>query len=74
MKNSIIHSGKAFDWERANEAVDNIADDDGNVNWYAALCADPGVMSCPGCGVHLWREGIDVECPDCGHRWNTEGS
>jgi predicted RNA-binding Zn-ribbon protein involved in translation (DUF1610 family) len=72
MKSPIIHTGKPFDWDRGNEAVEHLANDDGSVNWRAAFSADPGVMSCPNCAVHLWREGTDVECPECGHRWTVE--
>jgi len=66
----IILSGPAFDWDegaryQANAVVD------GEVNWRAAMFADPGVMKCPGCGEFLWREGHVVKCPHCSHEWDT---
>jgi len=70
MERPIIHSGEPFDWDSPKP---DVVDDDGNVNWRAAMMADPGVMSCPACEAHLWAEGHEVECPHCGHRW-TRGA
>lgn len=44
---------------------DNIANDDGSINWGVAMRADPGVKSCPKCGEHYWNEAAVMECPDC---------
>jgi len=73
MKNPIIIEGEPFDWDHGNEMQERVAEAaaEGHVNWFAAHCADPGVMSCPGCGIHLWREGKRVRCPDCGHEWEV---
>lgn len=73
MKNPIILSGKPFDWEFGDKMQEKVAEaaEQGEVNWGAAFFADPGVMKCPGCGVHLWREGERVRCPDCGHEWEV---
>jgi hypothetical protein len=69
MKNVIILEGKSFDWEQGNKAAKHAVDDEGNVNWYAAFGADPGVMSCPKCGTYFWREGTLVKCTECGEEW-----
>lgn len=71
MTRPIILEGKGFDWEAGNRAQEKVAEaaEEGEVNWGAAMLADPGVMKCPGCGVYLDREGKKVECPDCGHVW-----
>ena len=71
MKSPIILDGPAFDWEEGKRCSDQVVDEDGEVNWYAAMGADPGVMACPGCGLYLWQEGDRVRCPDCGHEWVT---
>lgn len=65
MKSPIILQGQPFDWEAAGKAMLNAVDETGQVNWTAALLADPGVMRCPDCDLWLWREGDEVECPDC---------
>lgn len=72
MKHPIIIEGNAFDFEAASEAASQAVDNDGNVCWGAAMFADPGVMTCPSCGLYLWNEGDVVRCPDCGHEWETE--
>lgn len=71
MKHPIIIDGPAFDWEEGERNGAQAVDDDGNVNWGAAMCADPGVMKCPGCAEYLWAEGWTAKCPDCGHEWRT---
>lgn len=71
MKHPIILDGSAFDWAEGERYAQRAVDDDGNVDWMAAAFADPGIMSCPGCGVHLWAEGWTVRCPDSGHEWRT---
>ena len=72
MKHPIILEGKGFDWDKGQKASEHVMDDEGNVNWYAAFSADPGVMKCPKCGVYLWNEGTKVRCPDCGHEWSPK--
>jgi hypothetical protein len=85
MKSPIILEGRPFDWEFGNEASKHILNEDealtaevheeeAPINWGAAMCADPGVMKCPGCGAFLWNEGDRVRCPDCGHEWRTDGT
>lgn len=74
MKSPIIIDGPAFDWEAGEEAVSNVVGADGEPNMGAAMFADPGVMSCPACSEHLWREGHNVRCPKCGHEWDTRGA
>lgn len=69
MKSPIILTGKPFDWKQGGENMLRAVNNDGTVNWAAAFGADPGVMKCPNCGVYLWREGEDVQCPDCRHVW-----
>lgn len=71
MKRPIILEGKPFDWDEGKRYGAQAVDDDGNVNWMAAMFADPGVMACPGCGEHLWNEGMTAKCPDCEHEWRT---
>jgi hypothetical protein len=70
IKRPIILDGEPFPWDEPNP-MGEVVDDDGRVNWAAALWADPGTMRCPGCGVALWREGYRVRCPDCGHECET---
>lgn len=70
MDRPIIIKGEPFDWKRGAEAMDHAVDKDGNVNWRAASCADPGVTKCPKCATYFWREGELVECNKCGERWN----
>ena len=70
MKEPIIHDGKPFDWKAGAEAMQHAVTPEGEPNWGALMAADPGVMKCPGCGVHLWQEGRIVECPECGEAWN----
>lgn len=72
MKHPVILDGPAFDWAEGERYAQHAVDDGGNVNWMAVFFADPGVMSCPGCGVHLWAEGFAVRCPDCGTEWRTQ--
>lgn len=69
MKSPIIIEGKAFPWNEPNPHGE-VIDEAGEVNWGAAFFADPGVMSCPGCHVYLWREGAHVRCPECGTEWH----
>jgi hypothetical protein len=71
MKNPIIIEGPPFDWDKGQKCLEQAVDDKGDVNWFAAFNADPGVMACPNCGIHLWNEGKIVKCPDCGHQWET---
>jgi hypothetical protein len=70
MRRPTILQGEPFDWAAGAEAARNIVGDDGEVNWMAAASADPGVVKCPGCGEHLWREGERVRCPVCGHEFD----
>jgi hypothetical protein len=69
MESPIILEGEPFNWETGGEAMSQVIKPDGKVNWFAAMAADPGVMSCPGCNEFLWREGHRVKCPHCGHEW-----
>lgn len=71
MERPIIISGQPFDWKSGAEAAENVVGEDGEVNWMAAMFADPGVMRCPGCREYLWREGDLVRCPHCSHEWDT---
>ncbi len=70
MKSPIILEGVPFPWNEPNP-YGAVVNDAGKVNWAAAASADPGVMKCPGCGVYLWNEGIQVRCPDCLHEFIT---
>ena len=70
MKRPIIIEGPPFDWEAGAKALGGVCDG-GEPNWGAAACADPGVMKCPGCDEHLWREGHVVRCPHCSCEWDT---
>jgi Zn finger protein HypA/HybF involved in hydrogenase expression len=71
MKRPIILQGESFDWEKGQEYATHAVDEEGNVNWGAAMFADPGVMQCPACNAYLWKEGKRVCCPDCGHEWDA---
>jgi uncharacterized Zn finger protein (UPF0148 family) len=72
MKSPIILEGESFDWKAGQKAASHVINNNGSINWTAAMLADPGVMSCPSCGIHLWWEGKRVRCPDCGHEWNVK--
>ncbi len=68
MKQPILIEGQAFDWDEGAR----LAERHGGANTIrGALFVDPGVMSCPGCDEMLWREGIRVQCPHCGHQWEV---
>lgn len=43
-------------------AMDNVVDAAGEVNWKAAFYADPGVKKCPGCEEFYWDEASVMEC------------
>jgi hypothetical protein len=64
MKHARIISGEYAD-NFSKEAADNVIDADGEINWRAAMWADPGVKSCPKCKTHYWNEAAVMECPDC---------
>jgi hypothetical protein len=66
----IIH-GTPFDWNTAAEAANNIANEDGSINYRAAFYADPGVTKCPNCYEYYWREGIIVQCLACKCMWDV---
>ncbi|RJP53599.1 MAG: hypothetical protein C4583_04235 [Anaerolineaceae bacterium] len=66
MQRPIIIEGQPFDWKDGEKNMLNAVDENGEVNWFAAMNADPGVMRCPKCQEWLWREGIKVKCPTCG--------
>ena len=74
VKHPIIITGAAFDWEAGSQCASDAVDNDGNINWFAAFGADPGVMKCPNteCGIYLWNEGERVRCPDCAHEFDTK--
>lgn len=71
MKSPIIIEGHPADWEAHGRAADRVQNPGGGVNWGAAMLADPGVMSCPACGEHMWCEGLRVRCPYCAHEFDT---
>jgi hypothetical protein len=69
----ILNSSKwRFNWEEADKALNNAVNDDGSINWGAAMSADPGVSKCPGCEKFFWAEAEHLECTNCGTKWNTE--
>ena len=72
MRSPKIIEGEPFDWEAANEAMDNVQREDGSVNWRAAFSADPGCTECPTCETFFWREGKVVECLECGTWFTTD--
>lgn len=74
MKHPIIIEGSPFDWERGKRAMDAVISKSGDVNWGAAMAADPGVTKCPKCGVYFWKEAKLVKCTECGFSWNTENN
>ncbi len=69
MKRAKILEGQPFDWDSGAEAMKHVVNQDGTVNYRAAMYADPGVMQCPHCNEYHWREGVRVECPDCGKEY-----
>lgn len=71
MRTPKIIKGAAFDWKDAEKYSKAAVDDKGNVNWMAAMFADPGVTVCPKCDAYYWNEGEIVECLDCGTQWET---
>jgi len=74
MKHPIIlpNSAWQFNYDNAKEAAENAVDDEGNVNWWAAMAADPGVTKCPGCDTEYFRDAEKLECPECGTQWNVD--
>ena len=71
MKSAKIIEGQPFDWERGGRAMNNVISDNGEINWGAAFCADPGVTSCPKCGEKYWAEGTKLECTICNTQFPT---
>ena len=49
MQRPIIIEGQPFDWKEGEKNMLNAVDESGEVNWFAAMNADPGVMQCPKC-------------------------
>ena len=74
MKSPIIIEGPSFDWKRGKKAMDAVISKSGDVNWGAAMAADPGVTKCPKCGGCFWKEAKLVKCTECGVSWNTENN
>ena len=68
MKEPIILEGEPFDWE---EGVRQAEKHGGGNTIRGAMFSDPGIMACPGCDEHLWKEGVRVRCPHCGHEWKV---
>jgi len=62
MKHARLVSGE---YQNAWGGMDNIANDDGSINWGVAFRADPGVKKCPGCGEFYWDEASVMECTTC---------
>lgn len=71
IKRAFIVRGMPFDWEKGSQAINQVVDPDGNVNWKAACSADPGVIHCPTCETYFWREGVELECSSCGTHFQT---
>lgn len=68
MKTVIVLEGARADWDvhrRASAALT----ESGGENMVAAMHADPGVMSCPGCGEYFLAEGTLVRCTECQCEW-----
>lgn len=65
MRSAKIIEGKPFDWNRGEEAMKNVVNSDGSINWGAAAVADPGVTHCPVCSTKFWAEGTRLECTVC---------
>lgn len=59
MKHARLVSGE---YQNCWGGMDNIANDDGSINWGVAFRADPGVKKCPGCGEFYWDEASVMEC------------
>jgi hypothetical protein len=68
MKEPIILEGEPFDWEEGQRQAEKHG---GGNTIRGAMFSDPGIMACPGCDEHLWKEGIRVRCPHCGHEWKV---
>jgi hypothetical protein len=68
MKEPIILEGEPFDWEEGARQAEKHG---GGNTIRGAMFSDPGIMACPGCDEHLWKEGIRVRCPHCGHEWKV---
>lgn len=67
-----IIEGRPFDWQTAEQEVNARLGPNGEMTFGAAMCADPGVLSCPFCGSYMWHEGRVVECPVCEQRFLTD--
>lgn len=68
MKEPIVLEGQSFDWEEGARLAERHG---GGNTIRGAMFSDPGVMACPGCDELLWREGVRVRCPHCGHEWTV---
>lgn len=56
--------GWKFDWQEAARDTQRYLDSGRKM--MAAACADPGVVGCPQCGEHHWREFEVFLCCRCG--------
>lgn len=59
-------------WGECAEASANIVHANGDVNWKAASCADPGVVGCPCCDTSHWNWGNVQRCTKCGWVYPTD--
>lgn len=69
----MVRHGKIIEgaYKDCFNSIENIANDDGSINWGVAFRADPGVTKCKACGEYLWCEARVLECP-CGARVDAE--
>lgn len=62
-------------WNECHEYVEKcggLVHEDGEPNWRAAFGADPGVCSCPACGVMYWAWGRVQRCVKCSLEYPTD--
>ena len=63
------------EWNKCAEFVEQcggVTAPDGEVNWRAAFGADPGVCTCPACGVYYWSFGNRQRCAKCGFEFPVD--
>ncbi len=73
MQRAKIVEGKPYDWDSGAEAMRNVVSADGQINYKAAMCADPGVTKCPKCETYYWAEGVKLQCLKCDEIFSTYG-
>ena len=67
----IVIKGPEFNWKLGKKCMDNVINKNGEVNWGAALNADPGIAQCPTCQTYFWKAAQHLKCTKCSTEWEA---